>query len=546
MKKNDDIWNAALYIRLSKEDEQKGESNSITAQREILREYINQKPEIIEYDVYIDDGWSGTNFDRPDFKRMMSDIYAGRVNCVIVKDLSRFGRNYSKGGELISDEFTKLGVRFIALNNGFDSISESDSALVQCITVGVTNVINESYAASTSANVRGTLNMNRRQGKFIGSFPSYGYKKSPDDHHKLIIDEEAAVVVRMIFQKFVGGMSIIGIAKELNDMGIPNPSAYKRMMGYNYRHPSSSNADGLWPDSSVRRILQNEMYIGNMVQGKNRSISYKIKKNVSVRKEDWIVVENTHEPIVEKEIFEKAQALFCKGIRKSPQSKKTDLFSGLVRCAECGRIMNKKTNVHEYGVYSYYRCVTNRKMKSTVCKNHTIRIDKLENAVLSYLRTLISIAVGLDDIVNKINSNPKRSTEYLHLETTLKSYQSEYNKYERMITDLYPDWKSEIITKDEYLTLKRELTDKKESLAARKAALEATIEQYRKGGNRDNEFIGNFKKYGNICNLTRPMVTELIDRILVHENGVVEINVKFSDAYEQILDYIEINKTCNN
>ena len=542
MKTHDTSWTAALYIRLSKEDELKGESNSVTAQREILKEFIKQKPEIEEYDVYVDDGWSGTNFERPSFKRMMSDIYAGKVNCVIVKDLSRFGRNYSKGGEIITDEFARLGVRFIALNNGFDSISESYNAMTQCITVGMTNVINESYAASTSANVRGTLNMNRQQGKFIGSFAGYGYKKDPDDHHKLIVDEEAAVVVRMIFEKFVDGMSIIGIAKELNEMGIPNPSAYKQMKGFNYRHPNLSKSDGLWPDSSVRRILQNEMYIGNMVQGKTRNISYKIKKSVNVSREDWIVVKNTHEPIIEKELFDKAQALFCKGIRKSPRTKKTDLFSGLVRCAECGRIMNKKTNNLDYGTYSYYRCVTNRKMKSTVCKNHTIRIDKLEKAVLTYLRTLISIAVRLDEIADKINSNPERKTEYSQLEGTLELYQAEFNKYERMIIDLYPDWKSGIITKDEYLALKGELTDKKESLKERIAALKATVEQFRKGGNTDNEFIANFKKYGNITELTRPVVTELIDSIFVHENGIVEINVKFSDAYEQLLDYIEENK----
>ena len=542
MRISETTWHAALYIRLSKEDELKGESNSVTAQREILREYVKQKPEIEEYDVYIDDGWSGTDFDRPDFKRMMSDIYTGRVNCVIVKDLSRFGRNYSKGGELISDEFARLGVRFIALNNSFDSISESDNALSQCITVGVTNVINESYAASTSANVRGTLNMNRRQGKFIGSFPSYGYMKAPEDHHKLIIDEESAQIVRMIFEKYADGMSIIGIAKELNSMGIPNPSEYKRMKGYNYRHPASAKSDGLWPDSSVRRILQNEMYIGNMVQGKNRNISYKIKKSISVKKEEWIVVENTHEPIVSKELFYKVQKLLGKGIRKSPRTGQTDLFSGLVRCAECGRIMNKKTNTHDYGTYNYYRCVTNRKMKSTVCKNHTIRIDKLENAVLLYLQTLVSIAVKLDEIADIINSNPDRKKDYSHFENTLKACCNESEKYERMIIDLYPDWKSGIISKEEYKKLKQELTNKKEVVDSRIVNLKAVVEQFRNGCNKDNEFIVNFRKYGNITKLTRSMVTELIDRILVHENGVVEIDVRFSDAYEQILDYIELNK----
>jgi len=542
MNKKKNVWNAALYIRLSKEDEFNGESNSVVAQREILREFVKLKPDIEEYDVYIDDGWSGTNFERPAFKRMLSDIYSGNVNCVIVKDLSRFGRNYSKGGELISDEFTRLGVRFIALNNGYDSVSESDNPMMQCITVGMTNVINESYAASTSANVRGTLNMNRQQGKFIGSFPSYGYKKDPDDHHKLIIDDEAAVVVRMIFDKYVSGMSVIGIAKELNEMGIPNPSEYKRLKGYNYHHPTSEKADGLWPDSSVRRILQNEMYIGNMVQGKNRNISYKIKKSVSVKKEDWYIVKNTHQPIVDKEIFDKVQSLFGKNIRKSPKTKSVDLFSGIVRCAECGRIMNKKTNTHDYGTYNYYRCVTNRKMKSTVCKNHTIRIDKLEKAVLIYLRKLIYFAVKLDDIVNAINNSPQRRTEYSEFENTLKMYYEECAKYERMIVDLYPDWKSGIITKDEYVTLKKELSEKKESLEEKVKSLSETVAQLKNGVNSENEFISNFKKYGNIPELTRSIVTELIDEILVYENGAVEVNVKFADAYEQVLDYIELNK----
>lgn len=207
---------------------------------------------------------------------MMDDIYAGNVNCVIVKDLSRFCRNASEGGRYLEDVFVRLRVRFIALNNGLDTFSGNMNAATQLISVGVTNVINESVAATTSVNVRGTLNMNRKQGKFIGFFASYGYLKDPEDHHKLIVDEETAPVVRMIFDKFIAGTSIIGIAKELNAMGIPNPSAYKKQKGYNYRHPAGEQTDGLWPDSSVRRFLKNEMYIGNMVQGKNTTVSYKI------------------------------------------------------------------------------------------------------------------------------------------------------------------------------------------------------------------------------------------------------------------------------
>ncbi len=207
------LWRAALYIRLSKEDGDKGESNSVTSQREILKEYLKLHPDIELHDIYVDDGWSGTNFDRPDFTRMMEDVYSGQVNCVIVKDLSRFGRNYTDSGHYLDNVFVRLRVRFIALNNGVDTASNNMNAATQCISVGVTNVINESVAATTSVNVRGTLNVNRAQGKFIGSFPTYGYLKDPNDHHKLIIEEEAAPVVRSIFQRFITCKRKIGIAK---------------------------------------------------------------------------------------------------------------------------------------------------------------------------------------------------------------------------------------------------------------------------------------------------------------------------------------------
>ena len=386
------LWRAALYIRLSKEDGDKGESNSVTSQREILKEFLKLHPDIEIYDFYVDDGWSGTNFDRPEFTRMMEDVYSGNVNCVIVKDLSRFGRNYSDSGNYIDRIFVKYRIRFIALNNGVDTASNNMNAATQCISVGVTNVINESIAATTSVNVRGTLNVNRAQGKFIGSFAAYGYLKDPNDHHKLIVDEEVAPVIRSIFERFIAGKSIIGIAKELNEEGIPNPSMYKKLKGFNYKHPVGRSNDGLWPDSSVRRILKNEMYIGNMVQGKNTTYSYKIKQCRAIPKDEWIVVEDTHEPIVSKEIFEKAQSLFNKSIRVAPQKKEVDLFSGFVKCADCFRAMHKKTNTHTYGTYHYYRCATARKMKKSACGNHTIRIDHLEEAVLATIQHIVAIS----------------------------------------------------------------------------------------------------------------------------------------------------------
>ena len=535
-------WKAALYIRLSREDGDKVESNSITSQREILKEYLKLHPDIELHDFYIDDGWSGTNFDRPGFIRMMEDIYSGDVICVIVKDLSRFGRNYTDAGNYLDNIFVRLQIRFIALNNGIDTATNNMNAATRCITVGVQNVINESLAATTSVNVRGTLNVNREQGKFIGSFASYGYMKDPNDHHKLIIDPETAPVVRMIFEKFIDGCSIIGIAKDLNEMGIPNPTAYKKLKGFNYKHPAGKKLDGLWPDSSVRRILRNEMYVGNMVQGKNTTISYKIKQCRAIPKEDWIIVEGTHEAIVDRETFDKAQSLFNQFIRKAPQKSEVDLFSGFVRCADCLRAMNKKTNSHPYGTYHYYRCGTSRKMKKSSCTNHTIRIDKMELAVLASIQGMIDSAVEMDKLIKRINSSPVKKKESSHICSAIDTHTAELEKLKGMIIDLYPDWKSGIISKEEYFTLKEQLTEKTTSLEKALENLKRTNEEFKNGITEDNDFISHFKKYGKIDTLTRAMVVELIDKIYVHEGGRITISFKFTDAYEKALEYIELNK----
>ena len=534
-------WKAALYIRLSREDGDKAESNSITSQREILKEYLKLHPDIELYDYYVDDGWSGTNFDRPNFTRMMEDIYSHRVNCVIVKDLSRFGRNYTDSGHYLDNVFVRYQIRFIALNNGVDTATNNMNAATRCITVGVQNVINESLAATTSVNVRGTLNVNREQGKFIGSFAAYGYMKDPLDHHKLIIDPETAPVVQLIFEKFIAGRSIIGIAKDLNDLGIPNPTKYKQLKGFNYRHPAGKNLDGLWPDSSVRRILRNEMYIGNMVQGKTTTISYKISKCRNIPQSDWIVVENTHEPIIDRETFEKAQSLFNQFTRTAPQKRDKDLFSGFLRCADCGAAMCKKVNHHSYGTYQYYRCSTARKMKKSACTNHTIRLDRLENAVLVTIQAMIDSAISMDTLVNQIKASPVKKQESNHIKAAISTHEGELDKYRQMMIDLYPDWKSGLISKDEYLLLKEQMSQKVSELEQNLATLHKAQEQFCSNLPNENDFLTHFTKYGTIEKLTRPILVELVDKIYIHEGERITIKFKFEDAYEQALEFITLN-----
>ena len=534
------IWNAAVYVRLSKEDGDKIESDSITSQKDILSEFVNHKDDIKISDFYIDDGWSGANFERPAFSRMMSDIYAKKVNCVIVKDLSRFGRNYADSSRYIDDIFVKLNIRFIALNSGVDTISKHTNPATQCITVGIQNVINESYIANTSVSIRGALDINRKQGKFIGSFATYGYLKDSDDHHKLVVDEEVAEVVRTIFKWFIEGKSVIGITKNLNSLGIPNPSEYKRQKGFNYKHTNRNN-DGLWCDSTVRRMLRNQMYIGNMVQGKNTNLSYKIKKCRAKPKEEWIIVEGTHEPIIDKKTFEKAQSLFNRNTRTSPKKTEVDLFSGFVKCADCHRAMSKKVNNHAYGVYKYYRCVTASKKSETACSPHSIRIDVLEKTVLSSIQNMIDTAVELEKILDKINKQAVKNGDTL-TKKALDKLKSDRESIKKMSLDLYPDYKANIITLDEYTTLKENMAKKIADLDIKIAEYEKTIESEKSAQVNQSDFIKKFTQFGKIDKLTRPILCELVDSILVHKNGDITINFKFMDVYEQLVDYLNETK----
>lgn len=534
------IWNAAVYVRLSKEDGDKIESDSITSQKDILSEFVNHKDDIKISDFYIDDGWSGANFERPEFSRMMSDIYAKKVNCVIVKDLSRFGRNYADSSRYIDDIFVKLNIRFIALNSGVDTVCEHTNPATQCITVGIQNVINESYIANTSVSIRGALDINRKQGKFIGSFATYGYLKDPDDHHKLVIDDEAAEVVRTIFKWFIEGKSVIGITKNLNALGIPNPSEYKRQKGFNYKHTNKNN-DGLWCDSTVRRMLRNQMYIGNMVQGKNTNLSYKIKKCRAKPKEEWIIVESTHEPIIDKETFEKAQSLFNRNTRTSPKKTEVDLFSGFVKCADCHRAMSKKVNNHAYGVYKYYRCVTASKKSKTACSPHSIRIDVLEKTVLSSIQNMIDTAVELEKILDKINKQAVKNGDTL-TKKALDKLKSDRENIKKISLDLYPDYKANIITLDEYTTLKENMASKIADLDIKIAEYEKTIETEKSTQINQSDFIKKFTQFGKIDKLNRPILCELVDSILVHKNGDITINFKFMDVYEQLVDYLNETK----
>ncbi len=531
------LWKPALYIRLSREDGDREESDSIISQRELLTEFTETQADMSTPKLYTDDGFTGTDFNRPECRRMVDDLRAGTVNCVIVKDLSRFGRNYVGVGEYLEQVFPLLNVRFISVNDHVDSFLDPRS--VNNLVVPFKNIINDEYCRDISNKVRSSLDLKRRQGKFIGSFASYGYRKDPDDHGHLLIDEQAAAVVRDIFDWFVGGMSVLSIAKQLNAMGIPNPSAYKRQQGMNYQHPASDKLDGLWPDSSVRRILRNRLYTGTMVQGKNRIKSYKLHVSEAVPEDEWITVEATHEAIIPRELFERAQSLFERDTRTAPTKKEVYLFSGFLRCADCGKAMNRKLISQPYRNYHYYICSTFKKQHSGACTKHTIRSDRLEQAVLEALRHQIALAVEMDELVTEINRSSTRSCNVKRLLDERVQLETECGRIEQIKLSLYPDWKAGDISREEYHQLKEQFEQQQAKLDTRIAALQKRIDEIQNGVNQTNSFLTQFVKYRNLQKLTREVIVELIDMIYVHEGGGITIQFKFSDAYAAAKDYIQ-------
>lgn len=530
------LWKPALYIRLSREDGDREESNSIASQRELLTEFTNAQTDMAVPRLYVDDGHTGTDFDRPDFQRMIVDLRAGIVNCVIVKDLSRFGRNYVGVGEYLEHVFPLLNVRFISVSDNVDSYLDPHS--VNNLVVPFKNILNDEYARDISNKVRASLDLKRRQGKFIGSFASYGYRKDPNDHSRLLIDETAAAVVHDIFDWFLAGTSVLGIAKRLNEQRIPNPSAYKRQQGMNYQHPASDKLDGLWPDSSVRRILRNPLYTGTMVQGKNRMKSYKLHISEAVPKEEWITVEQTHEAIIPQELFDQAQSLFERDTRTAPTHKQVYLFSGFLRCADCGKAMNRKQISQPYGSYHYYICSTFKKQHSGACTKHTIRSDRLEQAVLETLRSQIALAVEMDELIAEINRSGTRSRSVKPLLDERAQLETERERIEQMKLSLYPDWKAGDISREEYHQLKEQFEQQQARLDTRLASLQTRIDEAQNGVDETNSFLSQFVKYRNLQTLTREVIVELIDMIYVHEGGKITIKFKFSDAYAAAKDYI--------
>jgi len=540
------IYKAAIYVRLSKEDgdvsdASKAESNSISNQKELIKDFLKDKQDIVIVSERVDDGYSGVNFERPAFQLMLEDIKQGKVDCVVVKDLSRFGRNYIESGRYIEKIFPMLGVRFIAINDNYDSLtgkSQTDE-----IVIPFKNLINDAYCRDISIKIRSHLDVKRRKGEFIGSFTIYGYAKDEHDHNKIVIDEYAAGVVRDIYQWKISGMSQQRIADKLNDMGVLSPAEYKKSCGIKYSANLQTKKQAIWSAVAITRILTNECYTGTLIQGKVTTPNYKVKKTVIKDEEDWVVIPNAFEAIITKEQFDMVQEILKKDTRVAPDKKSVYLFSGIAVCGDCGRQMSRKVSTVAGKKYVYYMCSANK--KEGVCSSHRIREDELEKAVVTYLNSYIDELENIQHFLEFIDKLPYQEVNVKRLNMRIVQLEEDAQKYEKLKVSVYEDLKDELISKEEYISMKQEFENRRRAALDSIAQIKIEIETLASRNGKHHEWIESFIANKGIEKLERNVVVELIDYIKIYEDKRIEIIFRYADNYKEILNqirYIQDNK----
>lgn len=524
------LFNVAIYIRLSREDGDKEESDSVGNQRKLLAEYIAKKEDFILYDVYVDDGYSGTNFNRPSFQRMIADIEDGKVNCVVVKDLSRFGRDYIDTGRYLERYFPEMGVRFISVTDGIDSMKQAYDMLLP-----IKNIFNEQYARDISKKIQATVKSKQKAGEFIGAFTSYGYQKSPVDKNKLVIDDYAASVVRRIFSLYIQGYGKQKIAKLLNAEGVLCPAEYKKVNGENYKNCNRLESTTYWSYSTINSILHREMYVGNMVQGtKHQRMRSKQKK---MPKEEWIVVENTHEPIIDKATWEKAQALLQKRTRELDLETNKNIFAGFAKCGDCGRAMAKNMWRRADGskTYSLY-CGTYKRNGKQYCTPHTLPMAVLEDIVLGDLKAIVDNVDNLKELVQSQSftaSKVKRIAD-----TELSKIKAELERVKRLKKSIYEDYREELISKEEFLSYREDYLKKEELYSKQIEALEEKKNDNVTEDVFETPWLKRLLELKDIEALDRDIVVEMISEIKVYENRKIKITYNFGNELEHLFSSV--------
>lgn len=520
-------FKVGMYLRISREDGNQNESESITNQKSLIQSFIDEKEDFELVSIKVDDGYSGSNFDRPGFKELMEEIKQKKINCVIVKDFSRFGRNFVEVSKYIEEIFPFMGVRFISINDDYDSINEDNTNLI----VPFKNLINDAYLRDISMKVRSQIEVKKKNGQFIGSFATYGYLKDPNDKNKLVVDEYASKVVQEIFKLKLEGYSHTKIAEKLNNDGILSPKEYKKYIGLNFSNGFKPKSIGKWHHNAIIRILTNPVYIGVLEQGKTTTLNYKVKKKIQNEKEKWTICENTHQAIIDKNTFETVQSLMRSDTRIATNKDKLFLLSGILYCADCGSTLIRKNYGKPDKRYIYYVC--SGYIKKNGCTKHSIRDRVIEDAVLQSIRLHIKSLLDIEKMIENLKNLSYDENQIQKIDTNINSNESSITKLQQRKFKVYEDFKDGLINKDEYVKFSNILEDKIDILQKSNKTLKDKLNDIIDGNCEEQQFIKYFTQYKDIEKLDRKLVVSLIDKVYVYENLRISIKFRFEEQYKQ-------------
>lgn len=534
------IYHAAIYVRLSKEDGDvsdavKAESNSISNQKSLIRDFLRGKEDIVVVSERVDDGYSGSNFERPSFQLMIEDIKKGVVDCIVVKDLSRFGREYIDSGRYLERLFPALGVRFIAINDNYDSLDRKDPS--DEIMLPFKNLMNDAYCRDISIKIRSHLEVKRRKGEFTGAFVPYGYKKDVCNKNKIVTDPFAAGVVKDIFRFKLHGFSNDAIAAKLNAQGILSPMEYKNAQGSHYQTSFKVKEKALWSPVTVKRILENEVYIGTLVQGKQTTPNHKVKKTVVKPESEWVRIPKNHEAVVSDRDFILVQKLLGLDTRISPGQEEVSPLAGIVLCAGCGSVMVKKSSYSGGKKYYYYVCSHNKETKE--CSSHRIPVGKLEETVLHLLQVHIRNLLDLQRIMDKISSVPFQELDIRELEKRIGQKEEEIQRLKELRNLLYEDRKDGIVSKEDYMELHEAYTKKRNLAEDAVRKMKKEIQEILDSNTDKYQWLDYFAQHQEMEHLTRNVAVELVERVLVTDKKEIEVVFSFGDCYQKILDNLK-------
>jgi site-specific DNA recombinase len=543
-------WLVGIYTRRSFDDNEEKESNTITNQKEMINNFISKENNMTIVDYYVDDGYTGTDFNRPGFQEMMKDISDGRINTIIVKDLSRLGRNSLEVGKYIEDIFPIYNIRIIAINDNVDSFKRPES--INDLMVPIKNLINESYARDISKKVSSAYYTMASSGKFVAGTSPYGYTFDENDKHHLVVDPNEVETVRLIFKMALKGDGRVKITKYLNDHNILCRKEIQRRKKYKLSlDPLEETIKYKWSTSTIGRMLTSEIYIGNLTQLKTKRESFKNHKVINVDKEDWVRFEKAHEPIITKADFDKIQGLIKVNTKRlSNAGERTySIYNGVLKCADCGRAMYKQEDNRGNRQLSNYFCNTYLYISKTSCSSHKIKAEDLNDIVLESIQMQVKLVIELDRSLKRLYFKNNKETVESEYKNNTRIAELKINNLKNKKIQLYEEWKFNNIDKDEFMKQSKLI---EEDIKLVEEKLELITKTYRdniKMIKRNDYWINHYRRNKKIKKLSREIIKELIDVIYITADGNVDIHFKYNNEYKELVTYLENEgavKECQN